>query len=270
MTNKQPKRGFTLVELLVVIGIIALLISILLPALNKARQAALRVQCAANLRQIHMAFRFYANDNRNFLPPVNSVNSYNAEGTPKVYGMYNALGKYLGRPQWGGLDTPISNVDDPYHIKYDSYWGSQKGSKFTGTVFYCPSSPVVSPQPWYGVSYGESLYLTNPGGRGTDAGNQANPRPWTFPRRLSAIRNPTTAVHLADSNHADLGDIRWISKKSPVWNPATIRTDLDRHSKGCNVLFVDGHVSWFLGETIMNDISLVDIGKYTSIDNFRL
>ncbi len=78
----RKTRGFTLVELLVVIGIIAVLISLLLPALNKAREQAKAVKCMSNLRQIAMAYQFYAHENRGWFP-VSLVDD-NFYGT-KVY-----------------------------------------------------------------------------------------------------------------------------------------------------------------------------------------
>src|SRR5258706_6767840 len=66
--TSQRRGGFTLVELLVVIGIIALLIAILLPVMNRSREAARRVACLSNLRQVHAAFHFYAMANHDQAP----------------------------------------------------------------------------------------------------------------------------------------------------------------------------------------------------------
>jgi prepilin-type N-terminal cleavage/methylation domain-containing protein/prepilin-type processing-associated H-X9-DG protein len=66
----KRRNGFTLVELLVVIGIIALLISILLPALNRAREAANTIVCKSNMKQLANGFFYYANDNKGYFPPL--------------------------------------------------------------------------------------------------------------------------------------------------------------------------------------------------------
>lgn len=66
--RRWDSKGFTLVELLVVIGIIALLISILLPALNKVRQSASQLQCSSNMRQVAMSIIMYTNAHKGTLP----------------------------------------------------------------------------------------------------------------------------------------------------------------------------------------------------------
>ena len=68
MNHKNTYKAFTLVELLVVIGIIALLISILLPALSKARESANRIKCAANLRTVGQVATLFANDHKGVFP----------------------------------------------------------------------------------------------------------------------------------------------------------------------------------------------------------
>jgi prepilin-type N-terminal cleavage/methylation domain-containing protein/prepilin-type processing-associated H-X9-DG protein len=78
---KKNNPGFTLIELLVVVAIIAVLVSILLPALGGARQTAFKITCAANLRQVGSALGFYASDNRELYPPCAINEGYPSQTT---------------------------------------------------------------------------------------------------------------------------------------------------------------------------------------------
>lgn len=76
--SRKPELGFTLIELLVVIAIIAVLISVLLPSLSHARGQAIQVRCSVQMRELHTALIYYANDHRGKTPPSRDTRCQNA------------------------------------------------------------------------------------------------------------------------------------------------------------------------------------------------
>jgi prepilin-type N-terminal cleavage/methylation domain-containing protein/prepilin-type processing-associated H-X9-DG protein len=94
---RRASSGFTLVELLVVIGIIAVLIAILLPALGKARSAAQAVACESNLRQLVTSLTMFSNEHGGYMPKAQN------NGGPVVRGWNNVVGKSweFREPMWG-------------------------------------------------------------------------------------------------------------------------------------------------------------------------
>jgi prepilin-type N-terminal cleavage/methylation domain-containing protein len=129
--------GFTLVELLVVIGIIALLIAILLPALNRARQQASLVQCSSNLRQIGQAIIMYTGDYKGSLPPGYFDGSWNASGHQVIPN--DPLGIYNHTAQWSVLIQPYLGRGGQTNDANVFAGGATSAVRM---IFVCPDGPT--------------------------------------------------------------------------------------------------------------------------------
>ena len=124
------KRAFTLVELLVVIGIIALLVGILLPTLNKARMAALRTQCMSNQRQILLGLEMYKVASRGGIP--NYIVNGNMAGSLELRRQW---------PEWKQWETPgnfrFGATEEGWEHLGRVYF---KHYIKDGRIFYCPAA----------------------------------------------------------------------------------------------------------------------------------
>jgi prepilin-type N-terminal cleavage/methylation domain-containing protein len=204
--------GFTLVELLVVIGIIALLIAILLPALSRARESANQIKCGSNLRQIGMAMFMYTSDNAGYFPAAaradrQELNDYVYWQQPSTYWDSNLFSVALGNPR---------SLDNGALVKY-------MGRHFNPQAWTCPSDDPASHlatytlvpgvYPHYPYSYTMNYLLDS---TYDSSGSTA----WMGGvMKISRIHHAAATIMMGEEATSTVNDGSWVMVSSPDNNP---------------------------------------------------
>jgi prepilin-type processing-associated H-X9-DG protein len=232
---QRSSSAFTLVELLVVIGVIAVLIAMLMPALNKARESARSAQCMSNLRQMSVGFFAYAGESRGWHVAKGAIRAV-APGNPAL----------PHSPSWARVIARQLRIKYTYEINdpdYNNYATNQVmslGPKDNG-IFQCPTEQSLFKN-WYGNFPCTNSYGFNSGsllGRclGLDDGwNDATY--WeTWGRvRTNKIKRPAELLVVGDAiTSSPMAEV-WVELSSPA-------TAVKYHNGGANYLFADGHVA---------------------------
>jgi prepilin-type N-terminal cleavage/methylation domain-containing protein len=147
----QKKMGFTLIELLVVVAIIAILVSVLLPVLSRAREAAKNTQCMSNLRSIGQGIRMYMDDNHSVYPPMAFLPTQESANHPTDArkAMPEVLGAYVNQ-QTKVFRCPFDRLIAPGNLYHPGEVIADIGSPGNNTTWF----------DWQGSSYSPLFTLS--------------------------------------------------------------------------------------------------------------
>ena len=259
----RPRAGFTLIELLVVVAIIAILLSILLPSLQRAREQARQLLCITNLRSMGQAAGFYAEGNRDWL--VRSESAWRGFSGP---GMHFAASLLPGL-SYDGSEGPITKLwwESPRNRRRRLMRACEKNP-----LLQCPSFPVPEQVLDYVVNAFEMpLEITAAQNVGTQPGDstsnaRANGVEFSRLDEISLFR-PAERIHITEA-HASMptlprdgwGQFTDVFRDDHTSFGANPRVSNDqRHPGGVNALFFDGHAKTL-------SFSQIDAGYPRTVD----
>jgi prepilin-type processing-associated H-X9-DG protein len=247
LRSRASRRAYTLAEVLVVVGVIALLVGLLLPVVSRARGAAARVRCAATLRQYGLANQMYVSEYRDWWLPVKW--GYNPNPTPPAQ-----LPAGLAPATIGHQTYP----NNPAFRKYLRARDAGTGRVPAGMV--CPRAVLAEEG---GTKAGYNLGRSY-GYNSTGLSWYAGPTIYYTGWKRRQVRSPATklmfvdatdwVVSLAGSGRWDLyGEAHGVSPRNGI--------TAYRHERGANVAYWDGHVAWVGKGEVAGNAGLWRVGK---------